>query len=265
MSGRLLERFTTPSGLAGYRSPLLVEHGVPHAFTTRHVPDAGRLDDALVRALEELIGLSCLRPRVLRQVHGACVVESPASGDDRSREGSRERHSDRSPVAAAGAPPEADALVGERPDELYLVRVADCVPVLFAEPGGRRVAAAHAGWRGIVAGILPAVAERFAARGFVAAVGPCLSAARFEVGPEVAEAFVAAGLAQAVRPGRPRPFVDLRQACALQLRSAGALALDGTDRCTYAHAEDFWSHRRDVTHGGAPGTGRMAAVVATAR
>lgn len=261
----MLERFTTADGLAGYRSPLLEEHGVPHAFSTRLAGsgelDAGVLDEVTCARLAALAGVSGVRVRGLRQVHGDRVVEAgagPAPGEE-----------DGQPL------PEADALVTGLPSELLAVRVADCVPVLLADEHGRRVAAAHAGWRGIVAGVLASAIRSLRgddgpAPRFVAAVGPCIGPERFEVGPEVAEAFVAAGLAPAVLEGRgPRPHVDLRLACELQLLAAGALAVEGTDRCswdcTWEGTPEFFSHRRDVTHGGRSRTGRMAAVIATAR
>lgn len=249
----MLERFTAAGGLVGYRSPLLAERGVPHAFSTRRAAsgelDASVLDAATCARLATLAGVPGARLRGLRQVHGARVLDCGADADEEL--------------------PEADALVSALPSELLVVRVADCVPVLLADERGRRVAAVHAGWRGLVAGVLPRAARRLRGQDgarFVAAVGPCIGRERFEVGPEVAAAFVAAGLAEAVCAGPgPRPCVDLRLACERQLLAAGARAVDGTDRCTWEHAGEFFSHRRDVTHGGRPTTGRMAAVIATAR
>jgi hypothetical protein len=99
----------------------------------------------------------------------------------------------------------------------------------------------------------------------VAAIGPCLSLERFEVGPEVAEAFARAGLGSTVheRAGA-RPHVDLRTAAARQLAAAEVERIDTTDRCTWNDAEEFYSYRRDVTHGGKPRTGRLGALIAAA-
>jgi YfiH family protein len=163
--------------------------------------------------------------------------------------------------------------VTDQPGLLLAVRVADCVPVLLAGGEGRVVAAVHAGWRGIIAGVLPAAVKTFAdsfhlpAPGLVAAIGPCISGVHFEVGPEVARAFVAAGLAPAVQGttasdgAGAKPHIDLRRAARMQLEQEGipARAIDDTDRCTYTHAAEFFSHRRD--HGV---TGRMAAAIACA-
>jgi hypothetical protein len=149
------------------------------------------------------------------------------------------------------------------------VFTADCVPVLLASADGRRVAAVHAGWRGLVAGVIPRALEALVSnepsasvRELAAAIGPCLSLARFEVGTEVAEQFALAGLADAVRGDLgEKPHVDLRAAAAMQLERAGVARIDATDRCTWEQAGDFPSHRRDVTHGGRERAGRLLALV----
>jgi hypothetical protein len=157
----------------------------------------------------------------------------------------------------------ADGLVSERADVLAAVHVADCVPVLLARHDGGRVAAVHAGWRGLVAGVIPRALERLGPGRACAAIGPCLSPERFEVGPEVVEAFARAGLGAAVRerPGA-RAVIDLRAAAALQLASRDVEPIEPCDRCTYADEGEFYSHRRDVTHGGLRRTGRLAALIA---
>jgi YfiH family protein len=212
-----------------YRSPFLTELGVSHAFTTRAV------------GVEQLLSPGSALVE-LRQVHGAKVHEVGA---------------ELPPGALTG-----DGLVTGHAGRRLLVRTADCVPVLLARLDGRRVAAVHAGWRGLVAGVIPRALEVLGAGEYAAAVGPCLSTAHFEVGPEVVEAFARAGLGGVVDRSRPRAHVDLRSAAAIQLERAGLRRIDGTDRCTYEHADEFFSHRRDVTHGGAPRTGRLAALIA---
>jgi hypothetical protein len=124
----------------------------------------------------------------------------------------------------------------------------------------------HAGWRGIVAGVVP---HAVAAVGgdLLAAIGPCISAEHFEVGEEVATAFEEAGLGSAIsrRPG-PKPHIDLRAAVRQQLIAADVhdRDIDTTTACTYGDAADYFSHRRDVAHQHLPTTGRMAAVIAPA-
>ena len=248
----MLEPLFDARGRVGYRSPLLSAVGVAHAFTTRHVGSVGAREADTLERLRRALGLEAARVAMLHQVHGAFVHEVDGELPD--------------------PPARADALVTERPDRLLCVRTADCVPVLASRADGRRVAAIHAGWRGLVAGVIPralaALGAMEATRGgegeLVAAVGPCLSRARFEVGPEVADAFAAAGLAAAVQPaeyGR-RAHVDLRFAALLQLERAGVRRIDVTDRCTWDHAEEFFSYRRDVTHGEARTAGHMGALIA---
>jgi hypothetical protein len=248
---RTLEPVVHADGLVVHRSPALGEVGVPHLFTTRIGPigsgpfDMGTLDADRRARLGAALGVEAELVD-LRQVHGtdAVVVEG-----------------------VPPAPPEADAIATSEPGVALLVRVADCVPVLLAAADGRRVAAVHAGWRGLVAGVVPNALRTLAAREVVGAIGPCLSPERFEVGPEVAEAFVAAGLGAVVSPGRSdRAHVDLREAARLQLERFGVRNVDVSDRCTWRDEDEFFSYRRDVTHGGGHGLdGRMAALIGVAR
>ena len=247
-------------GSTVYVSRALLDVGVPHVFTTR-----SSAPDERAR-MAELLGLAgATRVLEARQVHGARVVEVAPDAAD-------------SPSVA----PEADALVAERPNDLVLVYTADCVPILLASADGGRVAAVHAGWRGVVAGVLANALQslRGADGGgddgelrsdVVAAIGPSVCVDCFEVGDEVVRAFESQGLGCAVhaasgdsveRSGFPRAHVDLRAAVEAQLRACGVTRIDGTDRCTYEHEVEFWSHRRDVTHGGAATTGRQLAAIA---
>ena len=216
-------------------------------FTTRGAGlaadgDLREIDAARALELLRALGLGEGRLVTLRQVHGDRVVRVQAD------------------APAAGTA--GDALVtGERGHALC-VRVADCVPVLLARADGRRVAAVHAGWRGLVAGVVPRAVEALGAGELWAAIGPCLSARRFEVGPEVAAAFESAGLGRAVlRAPGARAHVDLRLAARAQLEQAGVARIDCSDRCTWDDAELF-SHRRDVTHGGHARAGHQAALIA---
>ena len=249
-------RIAREDGLVVHRSSVLDGAGVPHLFSTRHGIGGATFDARTGGEAERLVRSAlggAARVHAVRQVHGADVhlVEAGAA-----------------PVAAHEERVRADALVTRATDACLLVQTADCVPVLVADGGGRALAAVHAGWRGLVAGILPAALARLAdlgAEACVAAVGPCLSSARFEVGPEVAERFVEAGLGATIveSPGH-RPHVDLGAAAALQLERAGVVAIDRAAACTWEDGGDFWSYRRDVTHGGAATTGRMVAVIGPA-
>lgn len=243
----MLQRIEDAEGRVGYRSARLDRLGVPHLFTTRADGpgelDLRTLDVAGWRHLLERLGAPGRRLVQVRQVHGKDVLEVASD-----------------PLPDPALP--ADALVTARDDVVLCVHVADCVPVLLAADGGRRVAAVHAGWRGVVAGVVPAAIAALGGTPAAVAIGPCLSTDAFEVGPEVEAAFEAAGLGAFVRRevGR-RAHVDLRGAVAAQLRAGGHDAIDVSDRCTYAHAEEHWSHRRDVTHGGRAHTGRLGALI----
>lgn len=250
----MLERVAASDGMLYQRSTLLAESGAPHLFTSRR--GAGGRDLDLVglgladhpdeERLRSAAGFDAeVRFVAALQVHGAGVVEARPE-----------------PFVAL---PAADALVSSLPTRAVVVFSADCVPILVARADGRRVAAIHAGWRGLIAGVIPAALEALRGRAegeFVAAIGPCLSLARFEVGCEVAAQFELKGLAEVVHAGfGPNPHVDLRRAAALQLAAAGIEAIDVDERCTWDDPE-LYSYRRDVTHGTQQRTGRLAAIIA---
>lgn len=153
-----------------------------------------------------------------------------------------------------------DALITGCTGQVLAVLVADCAPVLLADPAGGWVGAVHAGWRGLAAGVVEATVAAMcresgrAPSELEAYVGPCIRDCCYEVGEEVARAV---GRATARRGGRWR--LDVAQAARARLLEAGLLArrvwLDG--RCTACCPELFFSHRRD-----GPPTGRMAGLVA---
>lgn len=262
----MLERVEHPNGVVTYQSPLLSGVGVPHAFSTRiggvstgpyatlNLADLAkdiRTDPNTnvaenFRRLRQAIG--CRRHvRVeSKQVHGAGVWVPPAE-----------------PVKPKDAPC-ADAMVTDDPGLMLTVRVADCVPILLSSADGKVVAAVHAGWRGVIAGVIPATIACMRDRlgvnpaGIRVAIGPCISTDHFEVGQEVVKAFEAVGLGHRVhRDDWPKPHIDLRSATENQLYSIALCNVDTTDRCTYRDADEFFSHRRDAGQ-----TGRMAAVIA---
>ena len=178
----------------------------------------------------------------LNQVHGAAVV---------SAEGLRD----------AEQPLDADAVTAHRPGEVCAVRTADCLPVLFCSMDGARVAAAHAGWRGLAAGVLENTVDAMgvAPDTLLAWLGPAISQANFEVGQEVREAFLAhdANAEACVEPNaRGRWQADLYGLAQLRLAGAGVERIFGGGWCTFADAGRFYSYRRDQD------TGRMVSFVA---
>lgn len=183
-------------------------------------------------------------PIWLEQVHGTAVWQPGAS----SRK--------------------ADAAVTDRPGEVLAIMVADCLPVLFAPKPQVRdfaIGAAHAGWRGLAAGVLEATvaAMPIPARDLVAWLGPCIGPDHFEVGAEVLEAFSTAGdSARHFRAGgRPGHWLaDLPGIARDRLRRLGIGEVRGGSWCTVSDPARFFSHRRDA--GAAQGrSGRFAALL----
>lgn len=189
-------------------------------------------------------------PHWLRQVHGTGVlrVDAPLPEGDASAE--RRRMLDE---------PEADAAVTSVPGVVLAVLTADCLPVVLAARDGGEVGVAHAGWRGLAAGVLEATvaAMQAPASALVAWLGPAAGPDAYEVGDEVRDAFLsrdpAAGAAfVATRPGHWH--VDLFALARMRLQAAGVAAADihGGGLCTISAPKRFFSHRRDGR------TGRMA-------
>lgn len=203
-----------------------------------HVGDAPAAVAENRRRLVTELGLP-REPQWLNQVHGVAVLEAPAAAS----------------VCA-------DAVVAHLPQQVCAVLTADCLPVLFCDTAGERIAAAHAGWRGLAAGVLEATLDRLAvpADQVLAWLGPAIGPAHFEVGDEVRAAFLAhhGEAAAAFRPAR-RPghwYADLYALARLRLQARNVTCIYGGNHCTYDEAEQFYSYRRD---GGT--TGRMASLV----
>ena len=179
-------------------------------------------------------------PVVMRQVHGTRVVHV-GSAD-----------------FAHGAP-EADAVIANRPGDVCVVRTADCLPVLLCSRNGSEIAAIHAGWRGLCAGIIEAtLGEMKTPPGdLLAWFGPAISQAAFEVGPEVRESFGPWGRIEGLfRPNeRGRLQADLYGLGKARLAASGVPAVYGGGLCTYADEERFYSYRRDGE------TGRMLSFI----
>ena len=177
----------------------------------------------------------------LRQVHGADVVRLDT-------------------LRNATQPLEADAVTGHVPGDVCAVRTADCLPVLFCSCDGGEIAAAHAGWRGLAAGVLENTVAALAAdpADLLVWIGPAITQPNFEVGGEVREAFVASdAAAQAffAPNARGRWQADLLGLARQRLVAAGITAIYGGKWCTYGDPERFHSYRRD------PGCGRLVSFI----
>ena len=160
---------------------------------------------------------------------------------------------------APGAGPRADAMVTDRPGIALGIVTADCAPVLFADAGAGVVGAAHAGWRGALAGVLEATVAAMEALGasrgrIAAAIGPCIAQASYEVGADLRDAVLARAAADArfFAGGRPGHWqFDLAGYCAARLAAAG-IAAEVTGHDTLADEARFFSHRRRTLAGGGP-------------
>jgi YfiH family protein len=175
-------------------------------------------------------------PSWLQQVHGHVVARLPGP-----------------------LPEAADAAVAFGPGPVCAVLVADCLPVFLASRDGDRVGVAHAGWRGLAAGVVEAtiVALGCDPARLVAWLGPAIGPQAFEVGEEVRSAFTAQDPAAAVHfhPGRAdRWLADLPGLARRRLMKCGVASVHGGGACTVSDPARFYSYRRDGV------TGRMAAL-----
>ena len=255
-----LYQATTMSWLPGIVQGFSTRHGGVSAapYETLNLgASAGDTAQAVAANRERLwsdLGFQAAQVALAEQVHGDMVV----------------------PVTQGNAVPVAgaDALITEAPDVLLMLLYADCVPVYLADPVGRSIGLAHAGWRGAAANIagktVVAMRDSFGTRpgDCLAAIGPSIGGGSYEVGRDVADQFrnFAAGLnsgaSTAVFPKDElagKYTLNLRQIIFMQLLAAGLRAeyIAVCDEDTYRNRRDFFSYRRD----GAT-TGRMAAFLA---
>lgn len=153
----------------------------------------------------------------------------------------------------------ADASVSFEPWQICAVLTADCLPVLFCTLDGQQVGAAHAGWRGLLSGVLENTVRAMQAPPdqIMAWFGPAIGAQAFEVGDEVRAAFLAhdTACATAFVAHRDRWLADIYALARLRLQDMGLLSVYGGGLCTVSDAERFYSYRRDGA------TGRMASLI----
>ena len=215
-----------------------VSHAPYDSFNlATHVGD----DPAAVRAnrasLRSALALPS-EPLWLKQVHGITVVDA----------------------AQGGVEPEADGAYATQPGAVCVVLTADCLPVLLCNRAGTKVAALHAGWRGLAGGVIEAGVRALGVPGseLLAWLGPAIGPQAFEVGPEVRAAFVQqdAQAAQAFRAAREGKYLaDIYLLARQRLQRLGVAAVYGGGFCTVTDSTRFFSYRRDGA------CGRMAALI----
>ncbi len=250
-------------------APLLTLPGIAHAFFTRE----GGVSTGLYRGLNTGIGSKDSRDAVLE--NRARAARYLGAAPENLATPHQVHSADAIIVDAAWAPghgPKADAVVTACPGIAVGAGAADCGPVLFAEPEARVVAAAHAGWKGALTGILESTIATMAQLGaerakIVAVLGPTISAAAYEVGPEFSDRFVAADSSNArfftpsARAGHS--MFDLPGYIVARLEAAGVRAVGNLALCTYADEARFYSYRR-ATHRGEPDYGRLLSAITLA-
>ncbi|SFN69842.1 conserved hypothetical protein [Izhakiella capsodis] len=201
-----------------------------------HVGDDTHHVELNRQRLIQLAGLPS-PPIWLEQVHGTDVVNLPT----------------------LQAVPRADAAYTQQRGVVCAVMSADCLPVLLCSQYGDEIAAVHAGWRGLLAGVLEQTLKSFRAppRHIIAWLGPAIGPQAFEVGAEVRDAFINHNHATAAffLPAGNRFYADLWQLARHRLQAAGIVTISGGGECTYQQAGQFFSYRRDGI------TGRMASLI----
>jgi len=246
----------------------LAAPGLRHAFFTRE----GGFSDGLYTALNcglgsgddlarvqanrsraaAALGLDADRLCTVYQVHGIAVAEPDGPW--------------------AGESPRADALVTRTPGLALGILTADCAPVLFHDIAAGVIGAAHAGWKGALSGVVEATVTAMERRGarrerMVAAIGPCIVQASYEVGPDFAAPFLAQDGGNArfftTAGAGARPRFDLAGYVAARLAGAGVGRIETLARDTYADDGRFFSFRR-ATHRGEPVYGRQLSAIALA-
>lgn len=176
-------------------------------------------------------------PCWLQQVHGVCAVDG----------------------AVTNVPCQADACFATQPHVVCAVLTADCLPLLLCDRAGTQVAAVHAGWRGLLHGIIENTLDKFTATAadMLVWLGPAIGPQAFEVGAEVRAEFFAhdAQAGAALQPHGERWLADLYALARQRLAARGVTAVFGGEYCTYTDAARFYSYRRDGV------TGRMASLI----
>jgi hypothetical protein len=208
-------------------SPLLQHAGFRHGFSTR----AAEISEAFGARFAQAAKLDVAAVHQVKQVHGSRVIAARTTPEETWQN-------------------EGDAVVARPSDGARAVgvRVADCVPVLVGDTASGAVAAIHAGWRGVVAGVIAAALEELSPKGpLVCAIGPSIGPCCFEVGHDVAAEIERAAGDVVARRTADKAWIDLRRAVRTQLQRLGvdSSKIEDVPGCTFCEKERFYSYRRD--------------------
>jgi YfiH family protein len=255
----VLERRTLPEGPTALISADLEDAGFLAAFTER----TGGSSEGVFRSLNLglatkdapervfdnrrrlTVGFGLREVAALRQVHGSTVVRVEAGPSWRGFDGGRRDV------------PQGDALTTASSDLGLLILTADCVPVVMGDPSTGMLTVAHAGWRGVAAGVLVRAVASFPEPGRVlVAVGPAIGPDHYEVGEDVVAAVGSASGGGAITTGGSRPHLDLPGTVAQILSELGVRHIERSEECTACLPDRFFSYRRDGP------TGRQALIAA---
>ena len=151
-----------------------------------------------------------------------------------------------------------DAIVTDKANQVCLVMTADCLPIFASNASGDKVGVAHAGWKGIVNGVIESFIQEFNGDDLIVHFGPAISQKNFEVGQDVFSEFINKDkdLAQAFIDSGDKYKLDIYQAARIILNKLGVKRISGGDECTYAQKDKYFSYRRDGAE-----SGRMANLI----
>lgn len=240
--------------------------GIAHAFFTRE----GGVSEGIYASLNGGLGSSDARERILENRRRMASYLGVAQDHLLSV---HQVHSPDTAIVSgpfAGEKPKADAMATRTPGLALGISTADCGPVLFADAEARVIGAAHAGWRGAFTGVLESTLEAMESLGarrarIIAVLGPTISKAAYEVGPEFVERFMAAdaGHQRYFAPSgkEGHALFDLPALIGARLQAAGVGEFVDLGLCTYTDEKRFFSYRR-TTHRGEPDYGRLISAIA---
>lgn len=151
-----------------------------------------------------------------------------------------------------------DAIISNTPGQICLVMTADCLPVFISNQTGTQVGIAHAGWKGLVGGVLESLVDNFDDSDLAVRLGPAISQPHFEVGEEVLNQYLEKDptLSKAFVAKGEKYHLDIYRAARIVLNALGVSQISGGDQCTYAQADKYFSYRRDGAN-----SGRMAHLI----